>query len=63
MRQQSKIMIGYMISFVMIFFLAPLLVKKFSLLGAALSSLLAFGGLDIILVYIAYRAIRKHKKV
>jgi O-antigen/teichoic acid export membrane protein len=63
MRQQSKIMIGYMISFVMIFFLAPLLVKKFSLLGAALSSLLAFGVVDVIMAYIAYRAIRKHKEV
>lgn len=62
MRKQKMIMIGYVCSFVVIYVLAPSMVKKIELLGAALSSLITFVFLDVILLVILYYTIKNHKK-
>lgn len=58
MRMQKKMLVGYIVSFVLVTLAAPVLVKKFELLGAAMTSLIGVLSLDVIFAVIMIRALK-----
>lgn len=59
MRLQNRILIGYAVSFALVAICAPILVKKFELIGAAVTSLMGAMVLDVVFVMIIGLAIKR----
>ncbi len=62
MRVQSKILIGYMCAFILVFLLSPVLVKKWQMTGAIWASIIAAAVLDIIFSIIVFMSIQKRRQ-